>query len=98
MKKYVYLVKTLTKEESQNVFDYTGWIKVLSSLKKAQSEIINSMEVNGGFAVVKTDGYLCPGPKAFIQIDYSVNRKDIDGDTIGGKLDIRHIIEKIELR
>ena len=92
--KNIYLIKTLTKEETQNVYDYTGWIKALSSLKKAQSEIINSSEVNKGFDLVKTDELLPNGKKEFIRLDYSVNRKDIDGNLIGGKLDIRHIIEK----
>ena len=96
--RYVYLVKTLTKEPDKNIFEYNGFVQAFTSLKKAQNRMNDTYEINLGFNRQPEYEILKSGERSFIRVDYSVNKKDMDGNFISDIFNIRHVIEKIELR
>lgn len=98
MKKHVYLIKTLTKDPGENQFHYCGWFACLSSLQKAQSELINSYEVNNGYNLKTEFEHLKSGERTMSQMEYTVNIVDENRVTTGKVMDIRKIIEKLEVR
>lgn len=89
--KYVYVVETSDLNRHTNRYSVYR-MEVFSSLKKAQSEVAESIKVNKGYDIETTD-FL---GKNADEVDYFVDYKCLNSD--GKEMKVRYRVRKKEVR
>ena len=81
--KSVYVLHTGGLSRIDNQYHFYD-IEVFSSNKKMMTEVMNRIEVNGGYNVVKDEGYCGSGTKSNVLLTYECYSTD------GTKMKIRY--------